>query len=64
MQTVECRHEHAETTATTPLPEVAEHPREDLDAERVDELGICEACGRRVMRLWRFGEWSPWVIDA
>jgi hypothetical protein len=63
MPEAECRHEIVDVTATTRSREPAEHSREH-GAERVDEIGICRKCGRRVRRQRMAGEWSSWRIDG
>jgi hypothetical protein len=57
-----CRHEEVDVTATSRSLVGAEGRPQPAD--RVDEVGICLLCERRVKRCQRAGEWSPWELDA
>ncbi len=58
----ECGHDDVDVT-------VSLHARGPLEpaleaADRVDEVGICRLCGRRVKRGLRAGQPSPWEVDG
>jgi hypothetical protein len=59
-----CQHKVVEIVAIGRSPEELDPQERSPGLERVDEAGICRACGQRVARVRHLGRWSPWEIET
>ena len=58
----QCGHDDVDVTVSLRALGPGEQALES--SERVDEVGICLLCGRRVKRGRHGGHWSAWERDA